>query len=71
MPTTTFVSTTMSALKRHRGTGLLTRNDLLDIVAAILNALPNAITTTSTHTSFPAVQPATDPLGQPNTPEEE
>ena len=45
----------------HLRSDLLTRNDLPDIVAAVLDALPNATATTPAHSSRLATQPATNP----------
>ena len=67
---TTISANTMPAPKRCCGTDTLTRNDLPDIIAAILDALPNATATTSARSSRLAIQSATNPLSQPITPRE-
>ena len=70
MPTTTSANI-IPAPKRSHGTDLLTRKDLLDIIVAILDALPNAAITTSTHSSCLTTQLVTNPLSQPITSKEE
>ena len=68
-PSTTAANTT-PAPKRRRGSDSLTRSDLPDIVAAVLDALPNATATTPARSSRLATQPA-NPPNQLVTPEEE
>ena len=67
-PSTTAATT--PAPERRRGSDSLTRNDLPDIVAAVLDALPNATATTPARSSRLATQPA-NPPNQLVTPEEE
>ena len=68
---TTISANTMPAPKRFCGTDLLMRNNLPDIVAAILNAFHYTTATTSACSNYPATQPATNPSSQPITTEEE
>ena len=70
MPTTTSANA-MPAPKRFCGTDLLMRNNLPDIVAAMLNAFHYTTTTISACSSCLATQPATNLSSQPISTEEE
>ena len=69
MPSTTSVAT--NPAKKHRGTESLTRNDLPDIIATVLDVLLNTTGTGSVRSNLPVVLPVVDPLSEPPTLNEE
>ena len=69
MPSTTSAATNPG--KKHHSTDSLTRNDLLDIVAAILDALPNVTGASSARSNLSVAPAVVDPPSEPPTPDEE
>ena len=57
--------------KKHHGTDSLTRNDLPDIIAAVLDILPNVTGASSVRSNLSVTPALVDPLSEPPTPNKE